>query len=262
MTNNAPIGVFDSGMGGISVVNQIHSDMPHEDIIFYGDSANAPYGVRSTEEVQELSFRVADFLIDHGAKAIVIACNTATSAAAQAMREHYDIPIIGMEPALKLACDLGKGKPQHVIVTATPLTLREKKFAQLMQRFSASHTIEKQPCPALVEIVENGQLGDASLVHKTLHEYLDSYDLESVNSIVLGCTHFTYFRDYFREVVPPNVAIVDGNEGTSHHLRDVLSAHNLLTDSKEEGHIQIFNSSDDPQMIELSEYFLTNSQAE
>ncbi|PKY79140.1 glutamate racemase [Alloscardovia omnicolens] len=255
MTSNAPIGIFDSGLGGISVAKEIHTLMPSENLIFYGDSANAPYGVRSTEDVQALSMRIADDFIARGAKAIVIACNTATSAAAQLMRSTYDIPIIGMEPALKLACDLGGGKPQHVIVTATELTLREKKFAALMHRFSATHTIEKQPCPALVDIIENGQFEDAEVVNKTLRGYLDAYDLDSVNSIVLGCTHFTYYRDYFRALVPQHVRIVDGNEGTARHVRDVLAERDELASNNNEGTIILLNSSDDPRMMELSNYF-------
>ncbi|TCD54714.1 glutamate racemase [Alloscardovia theropitheci] len=262
MTNNSPIGVFDSGLGGISVVNEIHKIMPHEDIIFFGDSANAPYGTRSTQEVQQLSFAAADRLIENGAKAIVIACNTATSAAADSMRERYDVPIIGMEPALKLACDLGHGEPQHVIVTATPLTLREQKFARLMNRFSATHTIEKQPCPRLVEIVENGQIENSKLVYETLHSYLDQYDMNSVDSIVLGCTHFTYFRSYFENIVDSHVQIVDGNEGTARHLHEILKREDLLNEwsilppSPKTGTITLTNSSSNPRLLELAEYFV------
>ncbi|WP_418969755.1 glutamate racemase [Alloscardovia omnicolens] len=256
MTNNAPIGIFDSGLGGISVAKEIHALMPDEDILFYGDSAHAPYGVRSTDNVQELSMNVADYLINRGAKAIVIACNTATSAAAELMRSTYDIPIIGMEPALKLACDLGHGKPQHVIVTATELTLREKKFAALMERFSSTHTIDKQPCPALVDIIESGQFHNAQLVNSTLHNYLDNYDMSSVNSIVLGCTHFTYYRDYFQALLPSHVRIVDGNEGTARHLLDVLTNNDALHDSDHEGEVHLENSSDSVRMMTLSKEFL------
>lgn len=275
MTNNAPIGVFDSGLGGISVVNEIHRLMPHEDIIFYGDSANAPYGVRPTSEVEQLSFNAAQHLIDQGVKAIVIACNTATSAAADDLRDHCDVPIIGMEPALKLACDWGNGAPQHVIVTATPLTLREKKFAELMNRFSAHHTIEKQPCPRLVEIVENGEIENEELVTSVLREYLSGYDLNSVNSIVLGCTHFTYFKPYFEQLVPSHVRIVDGNEGTARHLEEILDKRGELADagtsgetgtageagtptsqSPRRGTMMLENSSTNPRMMELSEYFV------
>lgn len=255
MTSNAPIGIFDSGLGGISVAKEIHALLPHENIIFYGDSAHAPYGVRSTEDVQKLSMNVANTLIEQGAKAIVIACNTATSAAAELMRSSYSIPIIGMEPALKLACDLGAGQPQHVIVTATELTLREKKFATLMERFAQTHTIEKQPCPELVDIIENGYFEDADRVNATLHHYLDAYPLDSVNSIVLGCTHFTYYHDYFRALVPQHVRIVDGNEGTARHVRDVLAERDELASNNNEGTIILLNSSDDPRMMELSNYF-------
>ena len=148
MTSTAPIGVFDSGLGGISVVRQIVQDMPHERVLYFGDSANAPYGTKTPQEVRRLSFDIMERFMSQGVKAVVIACNTATSAAVNALRDHYDIPIIGMEPALKVACDRGdtaagdgtapaRHMPQHVIVAATPLTLREHKFAALMDRFKA-----------------------------------------------------------------------------------------------------------------------------
>ena len=166
----------DSGLGGISVVRQIRTDLPHERILYFGDSANAPYGTKTPEQVRDLSFRIVEDFVEQGAKAVVIACNTATSSAVQELREHYDIPIIGMEPALKVACDRGHGERQSVIVAATPLTLRERKFAALMHRFEDAHTIHKQPCPRLVEIVERGELDDHDLVMRTLHDYFDQYD--------------------------------------------------------------------------------------
>ena len=167
MTSTAPIGVFDSGLGGISVVRQIVQDMPHERVLYFGDSANAPYGTKTPQEVRRLSFDIMERFMSQGVKAVVIACNTATSAAVNALRDHYDIPIIGMEPALKVACDRGdtaagdgtapaRHMPQHVIVAATPLTLREHKFAALMDRFKANNMISPQPCPDLVKIVESG----------------------------------------------------------------------------------------------------------
>ena len=158
MASTAPIGVFDSGLGGISVAREIRRDMPNEHVLYFGDSANAPYGTKSPEQVRELSDVIVKRFVEQGVKAVVIACNTATSAAANELRDTYDIPIIGMEPALKVACDRGHGKRQHVIVAATPLTLRERKFAVLMDRFKADHTIFPEPCPGLVEIVEHGQL--------------------------------------------------------------------------------------------------------
>ena len=190
MASTAPIGVFDSGLGGISVAREIRRDMPNEHVLYFGDSANAPYGTKSPEQVRELSDVIVKRFVEQGVKAVVIACNTATSAAANELRDTYDIPIIGMEPALKVACDRGHGKRQRVIVAATPLTLRERKFAVLMDRFKADHTIFPEPCPGLVEIVEHGQLDDHDVVMRTLHQYFDQYDLSTIDSVVLGCTHF------------------------------------------------------------------------
>lgn len=271
MSNDAPIGVFDSGMGGISVVRQIRHDMPYENVIFYGDSAHAPYGLKTVEEIQGYCFGIADRLLAMGAKALVVACNTATSACINQMRERYDVPVIGMEPALKLACDRGQGDPQHVIVAATPLTLRERKFARLMARFQDFHTIEKQPCPDLVTIVEEGRLDDQDLVMRTLHGYFDKYDLSRVDSVVLGCTHFIFYRSYFRQLMPGNVAIVDGNEGTVRHLGVVLESLGQLAPqpddadsdedthlgrSHEQGQVTLLNSSPDAHALELERTLL------
>ena len=135
MASTAPIGVFDSGLGGISVAREIRRDMPNERVLYFGDSANAPYGTKSPEQVRELSDAIVKRFVEQGVKAVVIACNTATSAAANELRDRYDIPIIGMEPALKVACDRGHVTRQRVIGAATPLTLRVRKCAGLMERF-------------------------------------------------------------------------------------------------------------------------------
>ncbi|MDF7641680.1 glutamate racemase [Bifidobacterium sp. ESL0784] len=252
MASNAPIGVFDSGLGGISVVREIRKEMPGENIIYFGDSANAPYGTKTPGEVRKLSFAIVDRFVAMGVKAIVIACNTATSAAVNDLRATYDLPIISMEPALKVACDRGNGEPQHVIVAATPLTLREKKFIALMQRFSATNTIYRQPCPDLVEIVEHDQLEDHDLVMHTLHRYFDSYDLDEIDSVVLGCTHFVFYRDYFRELLPSSTAIIDGNEGTTRHLHDLLAAAGKLAEPTTQGGVTLKNSDTSERMAALA----------
>lgn len=254
MTSDAPIGVFDSGVGGISVVRDIHHAMPAERILYFGDSANAPYGIKSPEEVLELSSGIVERFMHEGVKAVVIACNTATSAAAKTLRDHYDIPIIGMEPALKTACDRGHGVAQRVIVAATPLTLQERKFADLMSRFTASHTIYSQPCPDLVTILEHGKLDDRDTVMAALHRYFDQYDFNAIDAVVLGCTHFVFYRDYFQELVPPSTAIIDGNAGTVHHLRVVLEALGNLADEHSQGSVTLRNSDTSERMTQLSNY--------
>lgn len=252
MSSTAPIGVFDSGLGGISVVRQIVHDMPNEHVLYFGDSANAPYGTKSPEQVHDLSFRIVRRFVRRGVKAVVIACNTATSASVNDLREQYDIPIIGMEPALKVACDRGHGQRQRIIVAATPLTLRERKFAELMDRFNADHTIFKEPCPDLVDIVESGRLGDHDLVMRTLHEYFDRYDLSTIDAVVLGCTHFVFYRDYFRELLPDSAAIIDGNEGTVRHLSVVLEALGQLAPEGRTGSVELANSDTSERIAALS----------
>ena len=217
MSSTAPIGVFDSGLGGISVARQIAHDMPDEKVLYFGDSANAPYGTKTPQQVRDLSFAIVKQFVEQGAKAVVIACNTATSAAADALRDTYDIPIIGMEPALKVACDRGHGHRQRVIVAATPLTLRERKFAKLMDRFKANHTIFP---------------------------------------VVLGCTHFVFYRDYFRELLPDTAAIIDGNEGTVRHLHVVLESLGKLAPEGAEGGVTLANSDTSSRTAELASYLL------
>ncbi|RYQ41833.1 glutamate racemase [Bifidobacterium pseudolongum subsp. globosum] len=256
MSSSAPIGVFDSGLGGISVVRQIRAEMPHERILFFGDSAHAPYGTKTPQEVRALSRTIVEHLVEQGAKAIVTACNTATSAAVNELRDEYSLPIIGMEPALKVACDRGHGVPQRVVVAATPLTLREHKFAALMHRFESDNTIWPQPCPKLVEIVEHGQLGDHDLVMRTLHGYFDQYDLPTVDSVVLGCTHFVFYRDYFRELLPESTAIIDGNHGTVHHLDVILESLGALAPQTQDGSVTLTNSDPSPRVAQLAQALL------
>ncbi len=148
-----PIGIFDSGLGGISVLRELRRCLPHEHFLYYGDSAHAPYGVRERADIRRLCIDICTHMIECRVKAIVIACNTATSACVNELRALYpQLPIVGMEPALKVAAE--RGAHQRIIVTATQLTLKEQKFARLMERFQNEHTIWKQPCPRLVELVE------------------------------------------------------------------------------------------------------------
>jgi glutamate racemase len=253
MTSTAPIGMFDSGFGGLTVAAQLRHDMPAEQLLFFGDSAHAPYGLKTPDEIRERCFSIADEFINQGVKAIVVACNTATSACVEDMRQRYDVPVIGMEPALKVACDRGHGARQHVIVAATPLTLHEHKFAALMDRFKRDHDITPLPCPDLVTTVESGNILDELTAQAALQRYFGDYNWQAVDSVVLGCTHFVFFRKYFLQMCPPNVAIVDGNEGTIRHLHVVLEALGDLAPEDVSGSISIMNSDDSPSITRRSE---------
>lgn len=228
MNEKSPIGVFDSGLGGISVLHTIHTLLPNEDIIYMGDSLHNPYGTKTKEEITQRCIEICDFFMSKHVKAIVIACNTATSACVPLLREKYPIDIIGMEPALKVACE--KGPAQKIAVWATELTLKEKKFANLMHQFEDEHTIYKVPCPKLVQLVEQDRLDDETFVKNTLLEYYHSVN-DDLNSIVLGCTHFIFYKKRLRELLPTTIQLIDGNLGTALHLKDILSNKNLLNDT-------------------------------
>ena len=252
---NKAIGVFDSGLGGVSVLKELIKSMPNEKFIYFGDSANAPYGIKTKEEITERCIEIIDFFLKEGVKAIVIACNTATSAAANILREKYSqLPIIGMEPALKVAAD---GKVDNtIVVMATPLTLREEKFNKLMSQYDDENTVIKMPCPELVNIVENDLLDDEKVVKTQLTNYYKDLNMDKINSVVLGCTHFVFYRDYMEKILNHNIKIVYGNKGTTNHLKDVLRERNELRDENEEGSVTIYNSSKDKRFIKLSEKLL------
>ena len=249
------IGVFDSGLGGISVLKELVKSMPNEKFIYYGDSANAPYGTKTKEEITERCEKIIEFFLKEGVKAVVIACNTATSAAANVLREKYSyLPIIGMEPALKVAAD---GKTDNtIVVMATPLTLREEKFNNLMSRYDNENTVIKMPCPELVNIVENDLLDNEEIVENQIRSYYKDLDMKKINSIVLGCTHFVFYKEYMEKILNNNIDIVDGNLGTTNHLKETLIERNELKDNNENGSIKIFNSSKDERFIKLSQKLL------
>lgn len=251
------IGIFDSGMGGISVLADIIRYLPNEKYIYYGDSGNAPYGIKTPEEVKKLCIDICDFFIDKGVKAIVVACNTATSAAIKELREKYSIPVIGMEPALKPAVTLqSKGK---IVVMATSMTLKEEKFKALMNKYGQERAIVKLPCPKLVELIEKGSLQNEE-VEASIKECFNGIKIDEVSSIVLGCTHYVFLKDDIKKFVGDNINIIDGNEGTARHLRNVLKQKELLKDTVEEEIVlDIYNSKDDQGILDLSKQLLSFS---
>lgn len=219
------IGIFDSGIGGITLLHQALVSLPNEKYIFYADTDNAPYGIKSKEQVTELVNRVMCFMVEHDCKAVVIACNTATAAAAQIMRERYQIPIIGIEPAVKPAVAESCGK--RVMVVATPLTVREEKLKNLVERVDDAHLVDLLALPGLVEFAEQGEFC-SDKVERYLRNALSAYELEKYGELVLGCTHFNYFKDSFQKIFPAGVHIIDGSEGTIRQLARVLESRNQL----------------------------------
>lgn len=258
MMDNRPIGVFDSGIGGISVLREIVNLMPNEDYLYYGDSSHAPYGTKSLEEIQALSDTCVSFLLDKNVKAIVIACNTATSACAARLRKKYpDIPIIGIEPALKPAV-LWK-EHDRVAVMATPMTLNQDKFRQLMHTYEEQSDIFCIPCPGLADYVEKGILDGPELtdfLETLLRPSLD----KGIDAIVLGCTHYPFVEKVIRRIAGNEIRIFNGSHGTALELRRRLEAADLLTGRTENGSVSIFNSSNDSAIINLCHTLLRHPE--
>jgi glutamate racemase len=249
MDKMQPIGVFDSGLGGISVLREIVRLMPDEDYVYYGDSANAPYGSRTTEEIRSLTDGAVQELIKYKVKAIVIACNTASSAAGNELRHRYqDLPIVCIEPALKPA--VLKNRGGAVVVLATEATLREAKFRSLMQSYQDKAEIIKLPLPGLPEFVERGELHSAALQH-FLQQHFSKLSGRKIGSIVLGCTHYPFVRSMIAKLAGPEVQIFDGAAGTARQLRRKLFSHDLLKKTGP-GHIIWRNSATEPSFIERS----------
>lgn len=247
----APIAVFDSGVGGISILNVLYSRMPHENFIYYGDSANAPYGEKTPEEVISAAENVTSKLLNLGAKAIVIACNTATSAAASTLRSKYpDVPIIGMEPAVKPASEVGEHPT--VLVMATPLTLAQPKFRKLIERYREFATYIDVPCHGLVELIEGGTVNGCEM-ERCLDSILSPYiNKAKIDAAVLGCTHYIHASDAIERALGGNIPIFDGAEGTARETEHRLAAAGLLTESTEQGTVTIYNSSSSRRMLEIS----------
>lgn len=245
------IAVFDSGVGGISVLRELVRLMPQENYLYFGDSANAPYGTRPTEQVRKLTLAAADMLLGRGVKALVVACNTATAAAITQLRQAYpDTVIIGIEPALKVAAD--RFPAGRIGVMATQVTLREEKFAHQLERFP-DVAIELIPAPGLVELIEAGK-ADAPETQALLQTILAPY-AGRLDALVLGCTHYPFVKRAIRRILGDSTALLDGGEGTARHTRHCLEQAGLLSDGP--GCIQIENSSHDPALMALSANLLT-----
>ncbi len=242
-TKNEYIGVFDSGLGGISVLKALVKQMPQEKFLYYGDSANAPYGNKTTAQVQQLTLSNAEYLISRGCKALVIACNTATAAAIKILRSTYpDTIIIGIEPALKVAAD--RFPQGNIGVMATPVTLREEKFHQQMERFP-NIKVTAIRVPGLVELVENGHWDDEK-TRRLLKPILSMYE-NKLDAVVLGCTHYPFAANVIGECLGENTQLLDGSAGTARETQRRLAEQNLLYDGT--GEVILENSSADPVLL-------------
>lgn len=232
------IGVFDSGIGGLTLLKEMMHTLPHENFLYFADTENVPYSYKATEQIKEFVEKAVVFLRNEGCKAVVLACNTATNVTIEYLREKYDFPIIAIQPAVKVAFD-NNLENKRILACATPVTLKADRFENLINSLDINHLVDRLPLPGLVEFAENEQFESPEVLEYLKKEF-EKFDLEKYQYVVLGCTHFTYFEKLIQENFP-TLQPVDGNEGTARHLKNTLASLNLLN-SNEKGTIRFVES--------------------
>lgn len=222
----APIGVFDSGVGGLSVLREIRALLPNESLLYVADSGHVPYGEKSPEFIRERCRVLAEFLLSQGAKALVVACNTATVAGVAELRELYpQLPLVGMEPAVKPAA--AATQSGVVGVLATTGTLKSAKFAALLDRFASDVRVITQPCPGLVERIEAGELESAA-TRDLLQAFVAPLLAEGCDTLILGCTHYPFIKPLLRSLLPESISLIDTGAAVARQVQRLLAEHDVL----------------------------------
>ncbi|WP_053147668.1 glutamate racemase [Pseudomonas sp. P97.38] len=226
--SEAPVGVMDSGVGGLSVLGEIRRLLPNESLLYVGDCGHIPYGEKSPEYIRQRCAVIADFLLDQGAKALVVACNTATVAAVADLRRDFpQWPIVGMEPAVKPAA--AATRSGIVGVLATTGTLQSAKFAALLDRFAADVRVITQPCPGLVEMIEAGDLHSPAL-RQLLQHYVEPLLAAGCDTLILGCTHYPFLKPLLQEMIAPHISLIDTGAAVARQLQRLLADRALLAE--------------------------------
>ncbi|MFD0670132.1 glutamate racemase [Cohnella sp. GCM10027633] len=242
------IGFFDSGIGGLTVLAEALRKLPNEDYIYIADTLHVPYGTKPKDDVKDYIFESIETLMQYHVDALVIACNTATSIAVSELRETYAIPIIGMEPAVKPAVEMNRATGKRVLVFATPLTLQQEKYYALVSRVDEQGIVDSLPLPELVQYCEALQF-DRRVMAEYFRAKLAPYDLNEYGIVVLGCTHYPFYADILRDVLPPHIGIVDGSAGTVRRLAAMLHRYGIA-ESQGSGKVKLLSTSGDPAYAE------------
>lgn len=222
------LGFFDSGIGGLTVLAESLKLLPAENYLYMADTKHVPYGTKPKDEVRAFVFEAVEKMVLEGIDALVIACNTATSIAINELRERYSFPIVGMEPAVKPAVEMNRATGKRVLVFATPLTLQMPKYYALVSRVDQNGIVDSLPLPELVPYCESLQF-DRAVMAGYFRAKLASYNLDDYGIIVLGCTHYPFYIDILREILPPHIEIINGNAGTVRRLSALLTRYGIDT---------------------------------
>lgn len=240
--NNHTIGIFDSGVGGLSVLREIRALLPSQPVIYFADQGHVPYGSRQIEEVRAFSHAITAYLLERGARLIVVACNTASVAALQSLRQAYpQIPFVGMEPAVKPAAQ--ESHSRKVGVLATAATFQTSMYASVVERFAQGVTILEDPCIGLVDEIEAGNL-DGEQTRSILERALLPMKAAGVDTIVMGCTHYPFVIPTIQQIVGPEIHVIDPAPAIARQTRRMLEAHNLLAEGEHDAPVRFITSGD------------------
>ncbi|MBI3243980.1 MAG: glutamate racemase [Chloroflexi bacterium] len=240
MSDSRPIGIFDSGLGGLSILKEVRRQLPRESILYFADQGRLPYGPRPVSEIRQFSDQITRFLLERGAKVIVVACNTASAAALAHLRQTFPhAPFVGMEPAVKPAAEQTKSRVVGVI--ATQATCQSELFASVVDRFAQGVAVLTKACPGLVMQVEAGEF-ESPRTHKLLHEYLDPLIADGIDSLVLACTHYSFLIPAIQHIVGPTVAIVDPAPAVARQVGRILDQRQLLNTESHSSILAAFTS--------------------
>jgi glutamate racemase len=240
MASNHPIGIFDSGVGGLSVLREIRAQMPNEHLIYFGDQGHVPYGPRSMEQIQGFSEGITRFLLKHNSKIIVVACNTASAAALKYLRVTFpDVQFVGMEPAVKPAAE--KTQTGRVGVLATPATFQGALYASVVERFANGVELFQNTCPGLVDQIEKGELNSPQ-TRAILEDALLPMLEKNIDTVVLGCTHYPFVIPLIEQIVGENVRVIDPAPAVAKQVKRLLEAGGMLNQNQEEGNIRFITS--------------------
>ncbi|MDI6756786.1 MAG: glutamate racemase [Endomicrobiia bacterium] len=243
--NNRPLGIFDSGVGGLTVVREIMRRLPGESIVYFGDTARVPYGTKSAETIRRYSAQIADFLVAKKVKAIVVACNTASALALSSLRSKYDLPIIGViEPACRRAAEVSSRNKIGVI--GTEATVNSRAYPSAIKKISPRAIVAARACPLLVPLVEDGRLlGD--ITEAVLAEYLEDILKKRIDTLILGCTHYPLLTSAIKKVVGKKVTVVDSASAVVDALKKTLEERRLLSSPRASRRCRVFYVSDSPE---------------
>ena len=257
--NHNPIGIFDSGLGGLTIYNEIHTLLPNEDIIYLADSKNAPYGEKSKEEIIRLCVKNTEFLLEKGCKIIVVACNTASTNAVKYLREHYDVPFIRVQPAIKPAALNSRTKVVGIL--ATKGTLKSELLFETSQRFARGVQVVEQVGEGLVSLIEHGKMKSPEMT-ALLHKYIEPMLLENIDYLVLGCTHYPFLTDQIQKITGDTVCVIDSGEAIARQTRVILEQEGLLNQNSHVVERHFFTNKNQSVLQDMLNLFHENLLAE